>query len=119
MIIRVLAGSNRHRDMMLADQVVGQADVVEVVDLEHDVIQPPFLRTDAERDGMIAVVTMHKNRGDDPVSHPDLIFDTAAHSELHIKAPCRGRVVLSDNAMTQAATAGIKPPVHSTSGIER
>ena len=118
MVVRMLAGSDRHRDPVFAHEVVRQPDVIEIVHLEHDVIEPPLLRTDAEGDSMIAVIAMHEDRRDDPVAHSNLVLDPTAHSQLHIKPPgCRG-IMLADNAMAEPAGPGIKPPMHSSSRIK-
>src|SRR6516225_9468111 len=118
MVVRVLAGVNRHRDTVLAYEVMRQADVVEIVHFEHDVIETALLRTYAEGDGVIAVVTMHEDGRDGAIPHANFVFDPSAHSQLHVKPPRRGCVILANYAMAQAAGPRIKAPVHSTSRIE-
>src|SRR5271168_4700116 len=114
----MLAGRDDHRDVVLANDVVGHAYIVEVVDLDHDVVEPAIGARNSEGHGVIAIVAMHEDQADAPFAAADLVFDAAAHSELSIEA-LRGRhVALADDAMAQAAGAGLEAPMHPASGME-
>src|SRR5271166_3819925 len=119
MIVRVLAGSNRHRDVVLAHQVIGHAHVVEVIDLEHDVVESAIDGRDAEGNRVIALVAMHEDEPYCALAAAKLVLDAAAHSELSIEALGRFDVALAHDAVAESAAAGLEPSMHRAAGMER
>src|ERR1700684_3258632 len=113
----MLAGSDRHRDFVLADQVVGHADVVEIVHLEHDVVEPAVATRYSEGNRVIAVVAMHEDEPDGPLAAAKFVLDAAAHSEVSIEALGRIDVALAHDAVTQAASAGLETSMHRAAGM--
>src|SRR5277367_1932840 len=115
----MLAGRDDHRDVVLAHDVVGHAYVVEVVDLDHDMVEPAIGARNAEGHSVIAFVAMHEDQADAPFAAADLVFDAAAHSELSIKALGGRHVALADDAMAQTAGAGLEAPMHPAPRMKR
>src|SRR5271156_5102674 len=115
----MLAGRDDHRNVVLANDVVGHAYVVEVVDLNHDMVEPAIGARNSEGHRVIAFVAMHEDQADAPFAAADLVFDAAAHSELSIKALGGRHVALADDAMAQAAGTGLEAPMHRAAGMER
>src|SRR5580658_5426573 len=115
----MLTGRDDHRDVVLANDVVGHAYIVEVVDLDHDMVEPAIGARNSESHRVIAIVAMHEDEADAPFAAADLVFDAAAHSELSIEALGGRHVALADDAMSQAAAAGLEAPMHPAPGIER
>ena len=100
---------------MLADEVVGQPDIVESIDLDHDVVEAAALRTDTEGDGVVAIVAVHEDGRDDIFAHAELVFDATAHPEGGVEALRSRRIILADDAVAEAARgaiadAGFIPP---------
>src|SRR6516165_2722068 len=118
MVVGVLTRSNRHGDMLFAYDVVREANVVEIVCFDHDVIEPALLGTDPESDRVIPIVTMHEHRRDDAGAHANFVFDATSHAQLRVKPPGRGGVILADNAMAEAAGPSVESPVHSPPRIK-
>src|SRR5271156_7226241 len=115
----MLAGRDDHRDVVLANDVVGHAYIVEVVDLDHDMVEAAIGSRNSEGHRVIAFVAMHEDQADAAFAAADLVFNAAAHSELSIEA-LRGRhVALADDAVDQAAGAGLEAPMHPAAGMER
>src|ERR1700722_274804 len=119
MIVRVLAGRDRHRDLVLAHEVVGHADVIEIVHFEHDVVEPPITARDSEGNRVIAVVAMHEDQPDRPLAGAKFVLDAAAHSEVSIEALGCIDVALAHDAMAESAGAGFESPMHRAAGMER
>src|SRR5271156_4921182 len=119
MIVRVLAGRDSHRDLVLAHEVVGHPDVIEVVHLEHDVVEPAITARDSEGNGVIAVVAMHEHEPYRPLAAAKLVLDAAAHSEVCIEALGRIDVALAHDTMAESAAAGLESPMHRAAGMER
>src|ERR1700722_15592956 len=119
MIVRVFAGRDSHRDFVLAHKVVGHADVVEVVHLEHDVVEPAIPTRNSEGNRVIAVVAMHEDQSDGPFAAAKFVLDAAAHSEVSIEALGRIDVALAHDAMAKSAGAGFESPMHRAAGMER
>src|SRR5579862_1118095 len=116
----MLARRDIHRNLVLAHQVIGHADVVKSIDLDHHVVDAALSEPrDSERDGMIAFVAMHEDEFDGPLAAAEFVLDAAAHPELSVEALGRIDVALAHDAMTQAAGAGLEPPMHRTAGMER
>src|SRR5271170_6733451 len=115
----MLAGSDGHRDVVLANDIVGHAYIVEVVDLDHDMVEPAIGARNSESHRVIAIVAMHEYQADAPFAAADLVFDAAAHSELGIEALGSCHVALADDAMAQASAAGLEAPMHRAAGMER
>src|ERR1700735_3058094 len=115
----MLAGSDGHREVALANDVVGHAYIVEVVDLDHDMVERAIRARNSEGHCVIAIVAMHEAQADAPFAAADLVFDAAAHAELGIEALGGRHVALADDAMAQAAAAGLEAPMHRAPGIER
>src|ERR1700722_19841008 len=119
MIVRVLAGRDRPRDLVLAHEVVGHADVVEIVHFEHDVVEAAVAARDSEGNRVIAVVAMHEDEPDRPLAGAKFVPDAAAHSEVSIEALGRIDVALAHDAMAESAGAGFESPMHRAPGMER
>src|SRR5277367_194337 len=115
----MLAGADRYWDLVLAHQIISQADVIEVIDFDHDVVDPARLGSDSESHTMVAIVAMHEYRCDDALAHADFVFDSAAHAERRKKLARRGNVAFADNAMAETAAAGLEPPMHPPARMER
>src|SRR5271156_2900356 len=115
----MLAGRDDHRDVVLANDVVGHAYIVEVVDLDHDMVEAAIGSRNSEGHRVIAFVAMHEDQADAAFAAADLVFNAAAHSELSIEA-LRGRhVALADDAMAQAAAASLEASMHRAAGMKR
>src|ERR1700689_4116888 len=119
MIVRVLARRNRHRNVVLAHQVIGHADVVEVVHLEHDVVEAAIGAWDSEGNGVVAVVAIHKDQPDGSFAAAKFVLDAAAHPEMLIKASSRVDVALANDAMAQPSAASLEAPMHRAPRMER
>src|ERR1700689_4158142 len=119
MIVRVLARRNRHRNVVLAHQVIGHADVVEVVHLEHDVVEAAIGAWDSEGNGVVAVVAIHKDQPDGSFAAAKFVLDAAAHPEMLIKASSRVDVALANDAVTEASGASLESPMHRAARMER
>src|SRR5277367_4169527 len=115
----MLAGRDDHRDVVLANDVVGHAYIVEVVDLYHDMVEPAIGARNSEGHGVIAIVAMHEDQADAPFAAADLVFDAAAHSELGIEALGGRHIALANDAMAQAAAASLEAPMHRAAGMKR
>ena len=50
----MLAGFNSHWDLVLTYQVIGQADIIEIIYFNHHMIESLVGSADPERDGVIA-----------------------------------------------------------------
>src|SRR5271155_5506562 len=114
----MLARRDRHRNFILANQVVGHADVVEVVHLDHYMVEPAVASGNSECDRVIAVVAMHEDQPG-ALALADCVLDAAAHSELHVEAPGRLDVALADDAVAQAAAARLEASMHAAAWMER
>ena len=119
MVVRVFAGGNGDRDLMLADDLVGQAHIVQIVHLDHNVIQALLGWAYPKGHGVVTLITVHKNWRNRLLAPLNLVFHAAAHAQGTIKAIGRIRILLTDNTVPQSARAGLEPAVHATSGIER
>src|SRR5487761_604410 len=108
MVVGVLAGADRDRNLMLADDLVGEADIVEVIDLDHQMVDTTFAATDSECDGVVAIIAVHEDGSDRLLAHPELVFDAAAHPEQGITAMSGRDVTLADYGMAHAAGAGLE-----------
>src|ERR1700735_2295497 len=115
----MLAGSDRDWNIVLADQVVGHAYVVEIVHLEHDVVEPAVATRNSESNRVIAVVAMHEDEPNSALAAAKFVLDTAAHSEVSIEALGRIDVALAHDAVTQAARAGLETSMHRAARMER
>ena len=104
---------------MLADEVVGQPDIVESIDLDHYMVEAAALRTDAEGDGVVAIIAVHEDGRDDIFAHAEFVFDAAAHAERGVEALAARRIVLADDAMAQAARSGFEASMHRAAGMKR
>src|SRR5271155_1814102 len=119
MVIRMLAGIDRHRHLASAYQVIGHTNVIEIIHLDHYMIDPPWLRSDPERHGMVAVVAMHKHRRHGSLAHPNLVFHAAAHPQCGEKLLGRLHIALADYAMPEAAGPRLEPAMHPPPRMER
>src|SRR6202044_2967378 len=108
----MLAGRDDHRDVVLANDVVGHAYIVEVVDLDHDMVEPAIGARNSQGHRGIGIVAMREDQPDAPFAAADLVFDAAAHAELSIEALGGRHAALADDAMAQAAAAGLEAPMH-------
>src|SRR5882757_3154961 len=108
----MLARQDRHRDFMLANQVVRHPDVVEIVHLDHEVIDAAFGGANSESDGVIAIIAMHEHRRDHVLAHPKLVLDAAAHAEQRVEAEGSIGVLLTHDAMPDSAGSGFEFTVH-------
>src|SRR5271156_1700413 len=115
----MLAGRDDHRDVVLTNDVVGHAYIVEVVDLDHYVVEASIGSRNSEGHRVIAFVAMHEDQADASFAAADLVFDAAAHSELSIEALGGRHVALADDAVAQAAGTGLEAPMHPAAGMER
>src|ERR1700729_1180971 len=115
----MLAGSDRDWNIVLADQVVGHADVVEVVHFDHDVVEPAIAARDTEGDRVIAVVGMHEDEPDSALAAAKFVLDATAHPEVSVEALGRIDVALAHDAVTQAARAGLESSMHRAARMER
>src|SRR5271168_4465419 len=112
MIVRVLARGNPERQIVLAHQVVGEADVVEAINFYHQVVDSFLHSADSKRDRVVALVAVHEHRRGDLLAHLKLIFDTAAHPERAVEANGGGDVLLAYDAMAQPTAPGFEASVH-------
>src|SRR5579871_5988078 len=119
MIVRVFARRDPDRKLVAARDIIGEADVIEVVHFNHQVIDALVGTADPERDRMIALIAMHKYGRRRMRSHPELVFNAAAHSQSSIEAKRGIDVAFADNAMAHATVAGLEASVHSASRIKR
>src|ERR1700722_20268094 len=115
----MFARRDRDRQFVLADEVVGQPDIVESIDLDHDVVEAAALRTDAEGDGVVAIVAVHEDGRDDIFAHAELVFDATAHPEGGVEALRSRRIILADDAVAEAARGGFEATVHRAAGMKR
>src|ERR1700678_801137 len=119
MIVRVLARRNRHRNLVLERQVIGHADIVQVVHLEHDMVQPAIGARDSEGNRVVTVVAIHEDQPSAAFARTELVLDTAAHPEMLIKASSRVDVALANDAMAQPSAASLEAPMHRAPRMER
>src|SRR5438093_7635901 len=82
-------------------------------------IDAPLGSRDAEGDCMLTLITMHEDGGDDTLTHANLIFDAAAHSQQVIETISSLDIFLTDNAVAQSAGAGLETPMHPAPRMER
>src|ERR1700761_4122413 len=115
----MLAGADRDRHFVLPHEIVGEADVIEVIYFDHDVIDSARLRANSEGNRMIAIIAMHEYRCDDALAHADFVFDSAAHAERRKKLACRGNVAFANDAMAEPAGPGLEPSMHPPPRVER
>src|SRR5208283_3869037 len=115
----MLAGRNSHRDLVLANQVIGHAYVVEIVHLDHEVVDSAIAARDYEGNRVVAFVAVHENQPDGALAAAKLVLDAAAHSELSVKALGRVDVALSHDTVPESARARLEPPMHRAAGMER
>src|SRR5881396_2991456 len=106
-------------NLILADQVVGESNIIEAVYLDHQMIDAPLGSRDAEGDCMLTLITMHEDGGDDTLPHANLIFDAATHAQQVIKTISGLDIFLTDNAVAQSAGAGLEPPMHPATRMKR
>src|SRR5262249_39825543 len=117
-VVRVLPELDAHGNIRVAYQVVGEPDVVEVVDLEHDVVQSLVGGADAPGDRVIAGVAVHEVELQRTSAGPELVLDAAAQPERLVEAHTGGGIPLAGDAVTQPTAAGDELAVHAAPGVE-
>src|ERR1700738_451682 len=115
----MLARLNSHRNLILTYQIISQADVIEIIHFNHHMIESLVGSSDPKRDGMIAIIAVHEYQLEYSFSHFDLVFDSAAHSQLSIETLRRDEVLFAYDAMPESACAGLKASMHRAARLER
>src|SRR5216683_1729842 len=115
----MLAGLNSHWDLVLTYQIVSQADVIEIIHFDHHMIESLVGSSYAKRDCVIALIAVHEDQLEYSLSHVDLVFDSAAHSQLSIETLRRGEVLFTNDAVAESACAGLEAPMHRPARMER
>src|SRR5216683_1488713 len=115
----MLAGLDSHWDLVLAYQIISQADVIEIIHFDHHMIQSLVRASDPKRDCVIALIAMHEDQLEYSLSHSNPVLGSAAHSQLSIKTLRRGEVLFTYNAMAESARAGLEAPMHRAARMER
>ena len=115
----MLAGPDGDGNLLIADQVVRHADIVEIVNFDHEVVEHLARVGDAEGDGVVALVAMHEADQHGIFAHADFVLDAAAHPERMIELLRCDGILLADDAMPEAAGSGLEAAMHRTPGVKR
>src|SRR5208282_6223544 len=119
MIVGVFARRNCHRDLVLADQVIGHAYVIKVVHFDHEMVDSAIRAADSERNRVVAFVAVHEDQLDGPLAGAKLVLYAPTHSQMSIEALGRVDVALSHDTVPESARARLEPPMHRAAGMER
>src|SRR5208282_4882399 len=119
MIVGVLAGRDVDGNLLPANDIVREPDVVEVVHFDHQMIESLFRSSEPESHRVVAVVAMHEDDRERLLAHPDFVFDATTHPQLAIKAVGGIGVLFTDDAVAETAAPGLEPSVHPAARMER
>src|SRR5260370_13859399 len=104
--------------MLFGTEVVVRLAMVGVVSCCHQVFYSFILPADSKRHRVVAIVAMHEDRCGHMLADPELVLDTAAHAQRGVKASSGWNVLLTYDAMPQAACSGLEASVHRTARME-